>query len=196
MFGVIRMQCTQQHVSNFLHIYKREKCDIAVFEVSNIFSRSLRGSQDDEWNGYNRQGILDHWAYTGEVIPDFLATVMGVVEFYANLWGNTPGSAGSQDKMVFYPTQALETWQCPGWPVNETDCPTNDMPTVAGRHSVLEKPRRDGGGNRARATIRDSPADALSRDGRLHRGCVSIPRRARRRAGGRGWGAPRRGWVG
>jgi hypothetical protein len=101
---------------------------------------------DDEWNGYNRQGsldlslmILDHWAYTGEVIPDFLAIPMGVVEFYANLWGNTTESAGSQGKMVLYPTQALETWQCPGWPVNETDCPTNDMPTVAGLHSVLEK---------------------------------------------------------
>jgi alpha-L-fucosidase 2 len=82
--------------------------------------------------------ILDHWAYTGEAIPDFLAIPMGVVEFYANLWGNTTSSAVGS-KMVFYPTQALETWQCPGWPVNDTDCPTNDMPTVAGLHSVIEK---------------------------------------------------------
>ena len=79
--------------------------------------------------------ILDHWAYTGD--PDFLEIPMGVVEFYANLWGNT--SAGGDGKMVFYPTQALETWQCPGWPVNSSDCPTNDMPTVAGLHAVLEK---------------------------------------------------------
>ncbi len=40
---------------------------------------------------------------------------------------------------MLHPTQALETWQCPGWPVNATDCPTNDMPTVAGLHAVLEK---------------------------------------------------------
>ena len=41
--------------------------------------------------------------------------------------------------MVFFPTQALETWQCPGWPVDPTNCPTDDMPTVAGLHAVLEK---------------------------------------------------------
>eukprot|EP01049_Picozoa_sp_SAG25_P010146 SAG25_NODE_1079_length_4095_cov_1.941191_3_plen_664_part_00 len=100
---------------------------------------------DDTWNGYNRQGsldlslmILDHWAYTGEVIPDFLAIPIGVVEFYANLWGNATTSA-SGGKMRFFPTQALETWQCPGWPVNDTACPTNDMPTVAGLHAVVEK---------------------------------------------------------
>ena len=99
---------------------------------------------DDTWNGYNRQGsldlslmILDHFAYSGEVIPDFLAIPFGVVEFYHNLWSNT--TAAGSGKMVFYPTQALETWQCPGWPVNATDCPTNDMPTVAGLHAVLEK---------------------------------------------------------
>eukprot|EP00040_Diaphanoeca_grandis_P029720 m.174627 g.174627 ORF g.174627 m.174627 type:complete len:792 (+) comp31775_c0_seq1:209-2584(+) len=101
---------------------------------------------DDRWNGYNRQGsldlslmVLDHWAYTGEVDPDLLAIPMGVVEFYVNLWGNTSTSNATNGTMVFHPTQALETWQCPGWPVNESDCPTNDMPTVAGLHAVLEK---------------------------------------------------------
>ena len=44
------------------------------------------------------------------MIPDFLAIPMGVVQFYENLWGNTTASAGSNGKMVFYPTQALETW--------------------------------------------------------------------------------------
>lgn len=68
---------------------------------------------------------------------------MGVVQFYENLWGNTTDSAGTGGgngtHMLFYPTQVLETWQCPGWPVNESDCPSNDMPTVAGLHMVLEK---------------------------------------------------------
>ena len=101
---------------------------------------------DDTWNGYNRQGsldlslmILDHAAYTGELDPDLLAIPFGVVQFYWNLWGNTTASDSSDGEMVFYPTQALETWQCPGWPVNASDCPTNDMPTVAGLHTVLEK---------------------------------------------------------
>ena len=98
---------------------------------------------DDRWNGYNRQGsldlglmILDHSAYTGELDPELLAIPIGVVQFYWNLWRNTSGPNGP---MVFHPTQALETWQCPGWPVNATDCPTNDMPTTAGLHAVLEK---------------------------------------------------------
>ena len=104
---------------------------------------------EDEWNGYNRQGsldlslmVLDHYAFTGDASSGLLGIPMGVVEFYSNLWGNTStpvNSSGGGGKMVFHPTQALETWQCPGWPVDPTDCPTNDMPTVAGLHMVLEK---------------------------------------------------------
>ena len=66
------------------------------------------------WNGYNRQGsldlsllVLDLYAYTGDT--SLLGIPMGVVEFYSNLWGNT--SRGDSGKMVFFPTQALETWQ-------------------------------------------------------------------------------------
>jgi len=100
---------------------------------------------DDPWNGYNRQGsldlsllILDYFAYSGsdEVATSLLQIPYGVVEFYNNLWGNT-SIAG--EPMVFFPTQVVETWQCPGWPVDPTDCPTNDMPTIAGLHAVIEK---------------------------------------------------------
>ena len=79
---------------------------------------------DDQWNGYNRQGsldlslmILDHHAYTGEANPELLTIPVEVVEFYSNLWGATKKSE-ADDTMVFHPTQALETWQCPGWPVD------------------------------------------------------------------------------
>ena len=100
---------------------------------------------DDRWNGYNRQGsldlslmILDHFAYTNGSAESasLLQIPFGVVQFYENLWGNT---SDAQGRMVFHPTQVVETWQCPGWPVNKTDCPTNDMPTVAGLHSVVGK---------------------------------------------------------
>lgn len=97
---------------------------------------------NDRWNGYNRQGsldlslmILDHYAYTGDT--GYLGIPVGVVEFYWNLWKNTSSAPGKP--MRFFPTQAVETWQCPGWPVDPTNCPTNDMPTVAGLHSVLQK---------------------------------------------------------
>ena len=79
---------------------------------------------DDRWNGYNRQGsldlslmILDHYAYTGEANPELLTIPVEVVEFYSNLWGASKKSE-TDDTMVFHPTQALETWQCPGWPVD------------------------------------------------------------------------------
>ena len=116
---------------------------------------------EDNWNGYNRQGsldlslmILDHYAATGE--SAYLGIPVGVVAFYSNLWSNT--SAGPGKPMRFFPTQAVETWQCPGWPVDPTNCPSNgefcswlyallgslltappDMPTVAGLHAVLQK---------------------------------------------------------
>ena len=99
---------------------------------------------DDRWNGYNRQGsldlslfILDHFAFT-QRDAGLMHIPIGVVKFYANLWGNTT-STSATGRMVFFPTQAVETWQCPGWPVDPDNCPTNDMPTVAGLRSVLLK---------------------------------------------------------
>ena len=38
-----------------------------------------------------------------------------------------------------YHTQALETYQCPNWPTNQSDCPTNDHPTVAALHVLTER---------------------------------------------------------
>ena len=122
---------------------------------------------DDRWNGYNRQGsldlallVLDYYAYTSgsPEAASLLAIPRGVVQFYSNLWGNSSSDGGGSSehnnsnsnhntftvgtdpgKMTFFPTQALETWQCPGWPVDPTDCPTNDLPTVAGLRAVVEK---------------------------------------------------------
>lgn len=97
----------------------------------------------DVWNGYNRQGsldlsllILDYLSHTQGDDQGLLEIPIGVIQFYQNLWGNTTDAYGN---MVFFPTQAVETWQCPGWPVDPTNCPTNDMPTIAGLRAVLEK---------------------------------------------------------
>ncbi len=41
--------------------------------------------------------------------------------------------------MSIWPTQALETYQCPNWPTNRSDCPENDHPTVAALHVLTER---------------------------------------------------------
>jgi hypothetical protein len=117
-------------------------------EIGQIYVEQVQGPEptwhsQDRWNGFNRQGsldlslmILDHYAHTGKD-NGYLGIPKGVVEFYWNLWRNT--STAPHKPMVFFPTQAVETWQCPGWPVDPNNCPTNDMPTVAGIHAVLEK---------------------------------------------------------
>jgi len=38
-----------------------------------------------------------------------------------------------------YPTQAIETWQCPGYPPTASNCATNDAPTIAALLSVIPK---------------------------------------------------------
>ena len=98
---------------------------------------------DDVFNSYNYQGgldlslfIMDLYSYTNDT--SLLNVPIEVVKFYENLWGNT-STGDATDSMVFYPTQVIETWQCPGWPADPYHCPTNDMPTVAGMHAVLEK---------------------------------------------------------
>eukprot|EP01049_Picozoa_sp_SAG25_P008920 SAG25_NODE_841_length_5118_cov_6.634389_3_plen_126_part_00 len=54
--------------------------------------------------------ILDHLAYTGVADPELLTIPIEVVEFYGNLWGASKKN-DTDDTMVFFPTQALETWQ-------------------------------------------------------------------------------------
>lgn len=99
---------------------------------------------NDRWNGYNRQGsldlsllIVDYINYVGQDPKNYRSIPAGVVDFYYNRWSNT--STGPSDPITVFPTQAVETWQCPGWPVDPTNCPTNDLPTVAGLRAVLQK---------------------------------------------------------
>ena len=94
----------------------------------------------DIWNGYNVQGsldlslmTLDYWVATGD--DTYVEIAAEVIEFFQN-WRPNKDASG---KVVMYPTQALETWQCPGYPANKTTCATNDMPTVSGLHAVVDK---------------------------------------------------------
>eukprot|EP01060_Flectonema_neradi_P016749 TRINITY_DN2336_c0_g1_i3.p1 TRINITY_DN2336_c0_g1~~TRINITY_DN2336_c0_g1_i3.p1 ORF type:complete len:722 (+),score=143.17 TRINITY_DN2336_c0_g1_i3:122-2287(+) len=94
---------------------------------------------EDRWNHYNFQGSLDlslfaidYYTHTGKS-GEYMEIVENVLEFYAGL----RPARDAQGKMILYPTQSAETWQCPGYPPDPKNCPTNDMPTVAGLQSVL-----------------------------------------------------------
>lgn len=100
---------------------------------------------DDRWNHYNTQGgldlsllILDHYAYTGDVttLQGLLPVVASVIDYYSQYWSDVDPTTG---KVVMFPTQSCETWQCPGYPPDPKNCPTNDAPTVAGLLAVIPR---------------------------------------------------------
>lgn len=89
--------------------------------------------------------VLDLWLYTKNesLLERYLPLVVNAVEFFRQHYP-LRDSAG---KMVIFPTQALETYWC-AWAgqgrsvwIEPTlrNCPTNDHPTVASLHVVLEK---------------------------------------------------------
>lgn len=101
---------------------------------------------EDRWNHYNIQGgldlslfVLDHYTWTGDLklLARFLPIVKAVVAFYDSRFAEN--GLDDDGKMIIFPTQAVETWQCPGFPAKNSTCVTNDTPTVAGLRSVLEK---------------------------------------------------------
>jgi len=42
-------------------------------------------------------------------------------------------------KIVFFPSQSIETWQCVTYPPVESDCVTNDTPDIAGLYGVINR---------------------------------------------------------
>jgi hypothetical protein len=62
---------------------------------------------------------------------------VGVLEWYRQRF--IANGLDKDGKIVIFPSQALETWQCPGYPPTKENCVTNDGPTVAGLMSVLER---------------------------------------------------------
>ena len=101
------------------------------------------GYSEDPWNHYNLQGgldlslfILDHYTWTenATAFARYLPIVESVVEFYSHRWQHN--GLDHDGKMIMFPTQAVETWQCPGYPPNVEHCVTNDAPTVAGAYGM------------------------------------------------------------
>jgi len=81
--------------------------------------------------------ILDHYTYSQDqnVLKRYLPIIVGVIEFYSGRWTQHDQNG----KIIFYPSQAIETFQCQTYPPEVNDCVTNDLPDIAGLYSVIPK---------------------------------------------------------
>jgi len=55
--------------------------------------------------------------------------------FFSGRWK----AQDAQGKLIFFPSQAIETWQCPTYPPVVNDCVTNDLPDIAGLAAVIPR---------------------------------------------------------
>eukprot|EP00759_Apiculatamorpha_spiralis_P000714 PhF_6_TR1028/c0_g1_i1/m.2085 len=92
----------------------------------------------DVWNHYNWQGsldlchfIFDLYDYTqnATVLTAYQDLITSVIDFYRQKYPSG----------TIYPTQSIETWQCPNYPPDPNVCATDDTPTVTGLRVVIQK---------------------------------------------------------
>jgi len=81
--------------------------------------------------------ILDHFNYFQDstVFKRYLPIITGVIQFYSGRWTQLDRNG----KIIFFPSQAIETWQCPTYPPVASDCVTNDLPDIAGLYGVISR---------------------------------------------------------
>jgi hypothetical protein len=85
--------------------------------------------------------VLDAYMYTNNLtlLKQYLPLVTETADFFLQHYPNRTDDG----QYVFWPTQVLESFWCPGWDVINNkppaDCVVNDLPTVAGLHTLLEK---------------------------------------------------------
>lgn len=79
---------------------------------------------------------LDYLLYTNDVeaFARYFPFVNASVDFFLHHYPKRTDSG----EVVFFPTQSIETFWC-DYPPNETNCCTNDLPTIAAITSVLKK---------------------------------------------------------
>ena len=82
--------------------------------------------------------LLDYYGHTldDEKMGRYMPLLAGTLDFFARHYGDV-SKPGAQ--LTIFPTQALETYQCPTWPATKANCPTNDHPTVAALHVLTER---------------------------------------------------------
>jgi len=78
--------------------------------------------------------MLDHFSYNEDLnmVKEYLVPIAeAVTEHY---YYHFP-QRDNDGKMVFFPSQSLETWQCP----NLSECVTNPLPDIAGLWTILPR---------------------------------------------------------
>lgn len=81
--------------------------------------------------------LLDFYASTldGSSMRRYMPLLAGTLDFFSRHYGDV-----MQTKLLkIFPTQGLETYQCPIEPVTPENCPTNDHPTVAALYVLTER---------------------------------------------------------
>jgi hypothetical protein len=85
--------------------------------------------------------VLDAYMYTNNLtlLKKYLPLVTETADFFLQHYPNRTDDG----QYVFWPTQVLETYWCPGWDVVNNrppvDCVVGDLPTIAGLQTLLEK---------------------------------------------------------
>jgi Domain of unknown function (DUF5703) len=83
--------------------------------------------------------MLDDFSYTGNmrVAEKYLVPIASsVTQFFRQHWTQIDPNT---NQTIFFPSQSLETWQCPDVPINATNCVTNPTPDIAGLHAILSR---------------------------------------------------------
>ena len=124
-----------------------DPCDYGLPAANRTVDNEPFGYQQSRWLKFDLGGdaglpelcvmLLDYYAYTlrEDVFVKYIALLRGTLDFFYNHYGNV----ARDKKLTLFPTQALETYQCPTWPATSDNCPTNDHPTVAALHVLTER---------------------------------------------------------
>ena len=82
--------------------------------------------------------VLDWYEHTmyDDGMRRYLPLLVGTLDFFAQHYGVVAATG----TLLLFPTQALETYQCPfSWPPSLATCPANDHPTVTALHVLTER---------------------------------------------------------
>eukprot|EP00948_MAST-09A_sp_MAST-9A-sp1_P003145 g3145.t1 len=108
------------------------------------------GYEDSRWLKFDLGGdagltevcmmLLDYFQFTKneDDLRLFLPLLSGTLDFFSLHYGDV-AKLSSDETLTIFPTQALETYQCPEYPPNTTNCPSNDAPTVSALLTLTER---------------------------------------------------------
>eukprot|EP00928_Gymnodinium_smaydae_P014834 TRINITY_DN15447_c0_g1_i3.p1 TRINITY_DN15447_c0_g1~~TRINITY_DN15447_c0_g1_i3.p1 ORF type:complete len:786 (+),score=86.08 TRINITY_DN15447_c0_g1_i3:311-2359(+) len=124
-----------------------DPCDYGTDAASRKMSDLNFGYEENKYLKYDFGGdsalpelctmLLDYYAYTrdGPAMRKYMPLLSRTLDFFSKHYGKIEANK----TMRIFPTQGLETYQCPAFPPTPSNCPTNDHPTVAALHVITER---------------------------------------------------------